>query len=66
MTNPATEPRPLGTPRDVAKLLNLSIDSVYRKAQRGEIPGQVENLGSRLRFNMTTVEAWAFREKRAS
>lgn len=58
--------RPLGTPKDVAALLNVSIDTVYRMAQKNEIPGQARRVGAQLRFDMTIVEAWALSHEEES
>ena len=44
------------TVSQVAKLLQLSEKTVYRLAQRGELPGF--KVGGQWRFNQAVLESW--------
>jgi excisionase family DNA binding protein len=47
----------VGTAKDAAALLKVSVDHLYEMAQRGEIP-QLRRVGPELRFDMDELEAW--------
>lgn len=47
----------VGTASDVATLLKLRKETVYRMAQTGELPS-LRRLGPRLRFDLDAIEAW--------
>lgn len=51
----------VGTAQDVAELLHVSVDQVYRLAQTGELP-TLRRIGPRLRFDLDAVEAWMRQE----
>jgi excisionase family DNA binding protein len=47
----------VGTPQDVADLLRVHVNTVYRYAQEGKLP-TLRKIGPRLRFDLDAVEAW--------
>ena len=47
----------VGTAKDVAALLKVSVDKVYELAQQGELP-TLRRIGPRLRFDLDEVERW--------
>jgi len=47
----------VGRARDAAELLLITVDEVYKKAQRDELP-QLRRVGGQLRFDMDVLEAW--------
>jgi excisionase family DNA binding protein len=60
MPEPASELR-VGTARDAAKFLKISVDRVYDLAQLGPDNGGIPSLrrvGSRLRFDMDELARW--------
>jgi excisionase family DNA binding protein len=51
----------VGTARDVADLLRVSVDKVYELAQKGPDDGglpSLRSIGPRLRFDLDEVEQW--------
>jgi excisionase family DNA binding protein len=47
----------IGTPKEVATLLGVHINTVYALAQKGEIP-TLRRIGPRLRFDLDQIESW--------
>jgi excisionase family DNA binding protein len=47
----------VGTPKEVAALLGVHINTVYRMAQTGELP-TLRRVGPQLRFDLDAIEAW--------
>ena len=59
-----TEALPAMTGHDVAAYLNVSDKSVYRLAQRRELPGF--KVAGSWRFQRSDIEQWIERQKRAN
>ena len=47
----------VGTAKDVAEMIGVSLNTVYQLAQAGEIP-VLRRIGPRLRFDLDQVEEW--------
>ena len=52
---------PAITVRDVAAYLNVDVKTVYRLAQRGELPGF--KVAGSWRFRKADIDAWIERQK---
>ena len=55
---------PWMTLEQTAKYLQISRDSLYKKAQRGEIPAS--KIGNLWRFNKNKIDAWLEAKDRIS
>jgi excisionase family DNA binding protein len=47
----------VGTAKDVAAMIHVSVDHLYEMVQKGEIP-TIRSIGPRLRFDLDEVAAW--------
>ncbi|MBP5990679.1 MAG: helix-turn-helix domain-containing protein [Piscinibacter sp.] len=60
----ASKPKPAMTVRDVAAYLNVDDKTIYRLAQRGELPGF--KVAGAWRFQVVDLECWIGKRKQLS
>ncbi|EGD56749.1 helix-turn-helix transcriptional regulator [Gordonia neofelifaecis] len=52
-----TEPRPLYTPHDFARLLSVDVQAIYRLRTAGKLPPAIR-VGQRLWWRPETIDDW--------